>query len=87
MWVRFSAPFDEWAGREIRIRLDEPLALRKLILRLSERVAGLPSCTEKQTDADLNAHIAFIRKGRTLKLEEVVYDEDVLEVLLPATGG
>jgi hypothetical protein len=87
MWFRFSAPFDKWAGPEIQIGLDEPLALRTLIVHLSERVAGLRSCMDQPTDVDLNAHIAFIRKGRTLKLEEVVYNDDVLDVLLPATGG
>jgi hypothetical protein len=87
MRIRFSAPFDEGAGREIQVRLDEPLALRTLLVRLSEQVAGLRSCAENPTDADLYAHMAFIRKGRTLKWEELVDDEDVLDCVLPATGG
>jgi len=36
---------------------------------------------------ELYAHIAFIRKGRVLQLDEAITDEEVLDVLLPATGG
>lgn len=85
--IRFSAPFEKWMGREIQIKLDEPLALSTLIVRLSERVEGLRSYAERQTDADLCAHIAFIRRGRPLKLDEIVRDEDILDILLPASGG
>ena len=87
MLIRFSGPFENLAGREIHLTLPEPVTLRTLIDRLSGRCEGFRVYAQKQTDVELYAHIAFIRKGRVLQLDEAVTDEEVLDVLLPATGG
>ena len=87
MLIRFSGPFEKLAGQEIHLTLPEPVTLRTLIARLSGRCDGFRAYAQKQTDVDLYAHIAFIRKGRALKLDEAVTDEEELDVLLPATGG
>lgn len=87
MRIHFSAPFDVQAIREVELELASALTLQALIVRLAEQVPGLSGYGEMAGDADLLTHIAFIRRGQILKWEETVYDEDVLEVVLPATGG
>lgn len=87
MIIRFSGPFENLAGKEITIPLDRKITLRELLEILSRRYPGFQPYAEKKTDADLFAHAAFVCQGRSLKLDEIINDEDILNVLLPAVGG
>lgn len=87
MLIRLFGPFEKLAGKEITLKLKEPLTLRELIGQLSSRFAGFAPYVEKTTDAELSAHVAFVTDGKYLKLEDRVEDGDILQVLLPVTGG
>lgn len=87
MIIRFSGPFENLAGKEITIPLDRKITLRELLEILSRRYPGFQPYAEKKTDADLFAQAAFVCQGRPLKLDEIINDEDILYVLLPAVGG
>jgi len=85
--LRLLGPFEKLIDKEISISLEKPVALGDLIELLSQRYEGFRPYAEKKSDWDLSAHMAFIRKGRTLKLADLLQDDDLLEVVLPATGG
>jgi len=87
MILRFLGPFKELSQKEISIVLERPITLGELVELLSQRYEGFRSYAEKKNDLDLSAHLAFIQKGRILKLADLLQDDDLLEVVLPATGG
>ena len=87
MLIRLFGPFEKLAGKEITLELERPMTLRELIGRLSTRFPGFALYAEKTNDAELSAHVAFVKDGRVLKLEDRVEKGDTLQVLLPVTGG
>jgi ThiS family len=87
MLLRFVGPFEKMTDKEISIALKKPVALAELIKLLSERYEGFRPYAEKIGDVDLSTHMAFIRQGRILKVADMLRDDDLLEVVLPATGG
>jgi molybdopterin converting factor small subunit len=87
MRVRFFGPFESMAERESEFSLDSPLTVGELIGLLSRRYPGMARYAGIRTDADLSAHLVFVRDGRLLRMSDVVADRDCLQILLPATGG
>jgi hypothetical protein len=87
MLLRLLGPFEKLIDKEISVDLEKPVALAELIALLSQRYEGLRPYAEKKSDADLSADMAFIRRGRILNLTDLVQEDDLLEVVLPATGG
>jgi molybdopterin converting factor small subunit len=87
MKIRFHGPFESLAGKEARIELTNPIAVRELIALLAARYKGMAHYEEIKTDADLSAHLVFLGAGIPLKLSDIIRDDDTIEVLLPATGG
>ena len=39
------------------------------------------------SDVELWAHVMFFNKARLLRLDDMIDDDEVIKVLLPATGG
>lgn len=85
MKIQFSGPFSKLA-KELDIELERPVSLRELVSRMPPRIAVLVSSGDV-TDEEISAHVFFIRKGRLLRLDDTVGQEDIVEVALPATGG
>lgn len=67
--------------------LKRPITVGELISLLSGRYNGFFPYAEKTTDPDISAHLTIIRDGRPLRLTDHVEDSDVLDFLLPVTGG
>ena len=87
MRMRFFGPFYKLLGQEIDLHLSGPVSLEQLIRLLSSRYSVLEKYSKSTTDADLSAHIVFVREGRPLRLSDPIKDDDVVQVLLPVTGG
>jgi len=87
MLIRFIGPFERMAEREKLIDLGGPLSVRELLGLLATRYEGMVNYAGIGTDADLSAHLVFVRNGKILRLSDSVEDEDVLQIMLPATGG
>lgn len=87
MRIHFLGPFAGLAGGQMEWDLPAPLTLRELIAQLATRHTGFARYAALDSDADLSAHICFLREGRALKLADRLQDEDTLQVLLPVTGG
>jgi hypothetical protein len=87
MMIRFLGPFESLSAKEVRVDLRPPLVVRDLIGLLSSRYAAMARYSEIETDADLSAHLAVFRGGKMLRIADPVYDTDIIEILLPATGG
>jgi molybdopterin converting factor small subunit len=87
MLIRFFGPFAQLAKKESRMKLEDPITLRELIDRLSSRFSGFEAYALAADDTELSAYVIFLRNGRYLKLTDRVADEDIVEVVLPATGG
>jgi hypothetical protein len=63
------------------------VSVRELLVLLASRYEGMARYAGIGTDADLSAHLVFVRGGRILQISDSVADGDVLQILLPATGG
>jgi hypothetical protein len=87
MRIRFHGPFESLAEKEARIDLDGPVSVRELLGLVCRRYEAMSRYTGIRTDADLSAHLVFLREGRFLRLSDPVQDGDLIEILLPATGG
>lgn len=85
--LKFFGPFDRIVGREIEMKLREPVSLRTLLGKLRESYPGMAPYVYEDTDAGLSAHIFFVRDGKPVRLDDIVKDEDTLNALLPITGG
>ncbi len=87
MIVRFFGPFDRMAEKEARMDLEQPISLRDLLCSFRSRYPGLAPYLDEETDLGLSAHIAFIRNGKPVKLDDIIEDGDTLDAFLPVTGG
>jgi hypothetical protein len=87
MMIRFLGPFEALAEKEATISIPEPIPLRALVGLIASRYTGMARYAEIATDADLSAHLIFFRDGKLLRLSDPVRDGDLVQVLLPATGG
>jgi molybdopterin converting factor small subunit len=87
MRIEFFGPFRRLIGSEIYLELKEPVTLGELIHLLASQYPTLPRGWERSNDAELSAHVMFVKDGRPLKLMDSVEDRDVLQVLVPVTGG
>ncbi|MFC1866795.1 MoaD/ThiS family protein [Thermodesulfobacteriota bacterium] len=88
MMVRFFGSFQKIVGsRELELDLSRPITLRELIRILSLKYGGFSPYAEKATDVDLSAHAAFIKEGKHLTLDCLIEDRDIVEVVIPISGG
>jgi hypothetical protein len=87
MRIRFHGPFESLAEKEARIDLDHPVSVRELLDLICRRYGAMSRYAGIRTDADLSAHLVFLRDGQFLRLSDPVEDGDLIQILLPATGG
>ena len=87
MKVRFHGPFAALAEPEAQVALERPVPLRELLGLLAVRYAGMARYAGIGSEAELSCQLVFIRAGRILDWSETVRDTDLIEVVLPATGG
>jgi len=85
--IRFWGPFESLAERDAQIDLGGPVSIRELLTLLASRYEGMAKYAGIGTDADLSAHLVFVRSGKILRMSDSVADGDVVQILLPATGG
>jgi hypothetical protein len=83
----FSDPYRQVAGAELEFSLPIPVSLRALIGRLPPDLIEMIHYKDSASDVELCAHVMFFNKVRLLRLDDMVSDDDVVKVLLPATGG
>ena len=83
----FSDPFRKVAGKELEIVLSSPVSLRALIGHFSPALLGMIHHEDSISDVELWAHVMFFNKTRLLRLDDMIGDNEVIKVLLPATGG
>jgi hypothetical protein len=83
----FSDPFRKVAGQELEIALSSPVSLRALIGRFPPGLIEMIHHEKSISDVELWAHVMFFSKVRLLRLEDMIDDDAVIKVLLPATGG
>ena len=88
MIVKFHGHYKEVFGDKLIVSMQGQKVLKDLVNYLCEMVLQeMPFCSDKISDARLSGHISFLRNGRFLKLNEQLTNEDVIEVMLPVTGG
>lgn len=87
MVIRFFAPFEELAEREVRIELEEAISTQELVTMLASRYPGFARYSAAREYGELSAHIMFIRNGAPLKLTDRIENTDHISVLVPVTGG
>ena len=68
MIVRFLGPFENLAEREARIDLRGPLSVQELLGLIASRYPGMARYGGIRRDADLSAHLVFVRNGKLLAL-------------------
>jgi hypothetical protein len=85
--IRFHGPFESLAEKEACFELPHPVSVRELIGLIGLRYAPMRRYAGIETDADLSAHLVFFRDGKLLRLSDLVRDEEVIQILLPSTGG
>ena len=87
MIFKLSGPLGRMAGEELDVELDKPTPLKDLLGTLSTRMGALIPYGEKTTEAQLMANLSFFRGNKLIRLEDLIGVEDIILVLLPATGG
>jgi hypothetical protein len=87
MILFFLGPFEKLAGPKLSLELDSRLTLRELIMFLAKRFPDFKAYSEMDSDHELSAHISFLSKGKILRLNDTVQNDDTLHILLPVTGG
>jgi len=83
----FSDPFRTVAGKELEVALSSPVSLRALIGRFPPGLLEMIHHEDSVSDVELWAHVMFFNKVRLLRLDDMIEDNEVIKVLLPATGG
>jgi hypothetical protein len=88
MIFELSEPYASRFGKELVINLLAPLELRALIGSWPDELLppGVLGPTGLAEDR-LLAYFLFFRDGRRIGLGEAVFDSDVINVMLTATGG
>jgi len=90
MIIRFFGPFNKIVQEEIQITLKEPIKLKDLLGYLSSTYPDFHNYINKRADGNLSnllEHIAFIRNGELLKLNNTIEDNDTLNGVLAIYGG
>jgi hypothetical protein len=83
----FSDPYRRVAGAELEFALPIPVSLRALIGRFPADLIAMIHYEDSDSDVELAAHVMFFNKVRLLRLDDMIDNDDVVKVLLPATGG
>jgi hypothetical protein len=83
----FSDPYRRVAGPELEFPLSIPVSLRALIGRFPPDLIEMIHYGDSGSDVELAAHVMFFNRVRLLRLDDMISDDDVVKVLLPATGG
>ncbi len=83
----FSDPYRRVAGAELEFPLSLPVSLRVLISRFPPDLIAMIHYEDSVSDVELAAHAMFFNKHRLLRLDDTIGTDDVVKVLLPATGG
>ncbi|MBM4332534.1 MAG: MoaD/ThiS family protein [Deltaproteobacteria bacterium] len=88
MQVRFFKPFDELSGKEeIGLELKKPVPVKELLSIIAERVPSFKPYIRKEKDEILNFFVVLVRGDEILKLQDMVYDDDMVNILPPISGG
>jgi len=83
----FSDPFTKVVGAEIEFSISNPVSLRTLINRFPPDLIKMIHHDPSVTDVELWAHVMFFDKTRLLRLDDKIDNDEIIKVLLPATGG
>ena len=87
MQVKWFPPFDQYFGKVSEIRLDGPVLLREMLLRLSQDEPAMEPYA-KFGDEDRQAHGLMVwRKGQVLALDDTLQPDDELEIIIMVAGG
>jgi len=88
MKVRFFKPFDELSGKEeIDLDLKRPMPVKELLGIIAEKVPSFKPYLRKEKDEILNFFVVLVRGDEILKLQDVIYDGDMIKILPPISGG
>ncbi|MFH1756671.1 MAG: MoaD/ThiS family protein [Pseudomonadota bacterium] len=88
MKVRFFKPFDELSGKEeIDLDLKRPMPVKELLGIIAEKVPSFQPYLRKEKDEILNFFVVLVRGDEILKLQDVIYDGDMIKILPPISGG
>jgi len=88
MKVRFFKPFDELSGKEeVELDLKGPVPVKELLGAIEKRVPSFKPYIRKEGDEVLNFFVVLVRGDEILKLNDLVYEKDMVKVLPPISGG
>ncbi|MFZ4436887.1 MAG: hypothetical protein ACOYOS_00510 [Syntrophales bacterium] len=83
----FSEPFIKVAGKELEFPISSPVSLRALIGQFPPDLIKIIHHENAVSDIELWAHVMFFNKVRLLRLDDMIDNDEIIKVLLPATGG
>jgi hypothetical protein len=89
MVIKFYGPFIEWIGKNaVEFKIDHELTLKEFSRRVVDRFPILKDYVTGAKDLDLVNSVVFVsRKGKLLRAEDIVTDEDELEFMIILEGG
>lgn len=87
MLIRFHGPFEKLAEKEVKVTVESHLDLRGLLQRLIQIYPRLPFHDMETPDTELNASIILIKNGVAVGLSDPITDTDIIDVLIPVSGG
>lgn len=86
--VHFFKPFDEISGkREMEIEQDHPILVQDLLQILAIKIPTFQSYLKKEGGEVTNFFVLLVRGDEILKLNDKVYEKDVIKILPPVSGG
>ena len=88
MLIKFSSNFEKLTGKNhLFVKLKEPIALEKVFILISKEIDLFKNYTENKKECFIGAHILVLRLGVPLNLKDLINNDDVLQILMPVTGG
>jgi len=87
MRLKFFDTFQKLAEKETTIDLSHPITLEDLLEILKKKYPLLTPLIQQKDSAKLYTQIMFLRESHSLKLTDILKNEDTIFVVVPAVGG
>ena len=83
----FSDPFIKAVGKELEFSISSPVPLQILIDQFPLDLIKMFNYDHSVPDVELWAHVMFFNEERLLRLCDMIDNDEIIKVMLAATGG
>ncbi|MCF8068174.1 MAG: hypothetical protein K9L30_06290 [Desulfobacterales bacterium] len=74
-------------GNEIRIEIKGSLSLRSIIFKWPEAISEKIFISKELNDEIILSQFLFFREDKIVRLDDKISNQDIVKILLTATGG